>query len=408
VRPIVLALVAAAAIAAQESRPASPPADAAGWNAEALRLVEEKKLEDALVSIERARRLAPSDAVIATNHARILTRRAQARFEAGDPDAALADLGQAISVAPKESLTRVQRAIILRTKGDLEAAKAEIHVVLELQPDCAQAFEELARIAYDDEDLAAAAEALSTALKLDPSRERALKEFRDKLEKEAKVEAGWYRSVRGNFVVKYDDQTFKDVGEVVLGFLDAAESVARGTMGHVPSRRVTIVLYSHEDFTNTTGAHAWAGGLFDGKIRLPVRNFRLTRDSIRQTISHEYMHLVVRDLCRKCPTWLNEGLAQLAENKSRGAAREILRSQAEPKSFSSLPASWMGIQDGKLVAEMYAQSLLFTDFLVHKIGWQGIKDVLVKTNGTTTFQAAFAEVAGKSLDDAEAEWRGAR
>ena len=72
-----------------------------------------------------------------------------------------------------------------------------------------------------------------------------------------------------------------------------------------------------------------------------------------------------------------------------------------------MPASWMGIQDARLVSELYAQALLFTSHLVSTIGYQGIKDILVKTNGTTPFDAAFADVAGKTLDEAEAEWRAA-
>jgi Tfp pilus assembly protein PilF len=404
---VILLLLTTVTLFAQDSRPETQPADAAGLNAEALKLVEEKKLDLALALIERARKLAPSDPVIAINQARIMTRRAQARFEAADFDGAQAELERALEIAPKEALSRVQLAIVFRTKGEPERARREVERALADEPASAPAFEELARISYDEEDLSAALEALATALKLDPSREKALKEFRDKVEREAKLEAAWYRTERGQFVVKYDDQAFRDVGETVLGYLDAAEAIARQTLAHVPARRVSVVLYSHQDFGNTTGAHAWAGGLFDGKIRLPVRNFNQTRDSIRRTIAHEYMHLVVRDLCRKCPTWLNEGLAQLAEQKPLQAAREILKLQAEKRSFGSLPASWMGIADAKQVAEMYAQSLLFTDHLVRTIGYQGLKDLLLKANGMA-FDAAFAEVVGKTLDEAEAEWRGIR
>jgi Flp pilus assembly protein TadD len=404
--PFAILLLLSSALEAQESRGPGVAPDATSLNAEALRLVEARKIDEAFLVIEQARKLLPKDPTIATNFARILTRRAQAAFERSEFDSAAADLERALEAAQKESLTRVQLAIVWRSVGDLPAARREIHRTLESDPSCSQAFEELARIAYEDEDLDAASEALATALKLDPSREKALAEFKDKVEREKKVESGWYRSERGAFVVKYDDQTFKDVGETVLGFLDAAESIARQTLAHVPARRVTVVLYSHADFTNTTGAHPWAGGLFDGKIRLPVKNFRLTRDAIRRTIAHEYMHLVVRDLTRKCPTWLNEGLAQLAEGKPLQHAREILRGQSEPRAFSSLPAAWMGITDAKAVAEMYAQSLLFTDYLVRRVGYHGVKDLLQKSAGAAGFHAAFVDVVGKPLDDSEAEWRG--
>jgi Tfp pilus assembly protein PilF len=402
-----LLLLAIVGLFAQDSRPATQPQDATSLNAEALKLVEARKFDEALTLMERARQLSPSDEVIPVNVARILTRRAQARFEGGELDAAEADLGRALEAAPKETLTRVQLSIVLRSRGELDRARREVDRALAAEPRSAPAWEELARVAYDQDELAAASEALETALKLDPSRKNALQSFREKLAKELKLEESWGVSRRFPYVVKYDDKAFKDVGETVLGFLDEAEAKSRAMLGHVPSRGVTVVLYSQKDFTDATGAHAWAGGLFDGKIRLPVRNFSQTRDSIRRTIAHEYTHLVVRDLCRKCPVWLNEGLAQIAEDKKPEHAREVLRGQKEQRSVASMPASWMGIQDARLVAELYAQALLFTNHLVSTIGYQGIKDALVKTNGTMTFEAAFAEVAGKTLDEAEADWRAA-
>lgn len=403
-------LLAVVGLFAQDSRPSTQPQDAAGYNAEALKLVEAKKFDEALALIEKARQLSPSDGVIVVNYARVLTRRAQARFDGGDLDGAEADLGRALEAAPKETLSRVQLSIVLRSRGEADRALKEIDRALADNPPAATAapaWEEKARVAYDQDDLTVAWEALETALKLDPTRKAALQSFRDKLEKEMKLEESWGRAERIPFLVKYDDKKFKDVGETVLGFLSEAEDKSRSMLGHVPTRKLTVILYSREDFSATTGAHGWAGGLFDGKIRLPVRNFAESRDSIRHTIAHEYTHLVVRDLCRKCPIWLNEGLAQIAEEKPLSFARETLRSQRQQRSVSSMPASWMGIQDARLVSELYAQALLFTSHLVSTIGYQAIKDILVKTNGTTPFDAAFADVAGKSLDEAEAEWRAA-
>jgi tetratricopeptide (TPR) repeat protein len=420
--PALLAgIVLQAGLPAQESRPASQPDsgsparpeprrgdDAVSVNAEALKLVEARKFDEALAMIEKAQKLAPADDVIARNAARILTRRAQARFEAGELDAAEADLRRALEIAPKESLSRVQLAIVFRARGEPDRARREVERVLQDEPGSGAAHEELAHIFYEEEDLQGAADEMEKAIKLEPARLASLQAFKDKLDREIKVEALWPKVEREPFVVKYDDQKFSQVGQVVLGFLQAAESVARRTLGHVPARRVTLIMYGQQDFAATTGAHSWAGGLFDGKIRLPVRNFEHNKEAIRKTIAHEYTHLVVRDLCRKCPVWLNEGLAQLAEEKSLSQARETLRAMKEPRHISEMPASWMGIQDARLVSELYAQALLFTHFLVERLGYPAIRDLLAKTNTAPSFDAAFAEIAGKSLDEAEAEWRGPR
>src|SRR4029077_12020658 len=102
-RPLFLAVVA---MFLQDSRPATQPSDHLALNAEALRLVEAKRFDEALATIERARKLAPNEEIISTNAARILTRRAQARFEAGESEGAEADLVHALEAAPKEVITR--------------------------------------------------------------------------------------------------------------------------------------------------------------------------------------------------------------------------------------------------------------------------------------------------------------
>src|SRR5262245_23327951 len=191
-----LLLLAVIGLFAQDSRPASQPQDAAGYNAEALKLVEAKKFDEALALIEKARQLAPTDAVIVVNYARVLTRRAQARFDAGDLDGAEADLGRALEAAPKETLSRVQLAIVLRARGESDRAEKEVDRALAEVSDCAPAWEEKARISYDQDDLTVAWEALETALKLDKSRKAALQSFRDKLEKELKLEESWGRAER--------------------------------------------------------------------------------------------------------------------------------------------------------------------------------------------------------------------
>ena len=377
-RPLFLAVVA---IFAQDSRPATQPSDHLALNTEALRLVEAKRFDEALAMIERARKLAPNEEVISTNLARILTRRAQARFEGGDPDAAEADLVAALEAAPKEVITRVQLAIILRSRGDLDRARKQIQRALADEPSCAAAFEELARISYEEEDLIGAGEALDTALKLDPCRKAALQAFREKLEKETKIESSWYRAERGAFVVKYDDQKFKDVGETVLGYLDAAEARARDDV------RAGPVAPGDARPLRAAGLHDDHRG-----ARMDRRPLRREDPSSGPQLRREpgldpaHDRARVHAPRRSRPEPQVPRLAQRRTRPDRrGEAAAIgpraARSQKEPRSVNSMPASWMGIQDARLVSELYAQALLFTNHLVSTIGYQGIKDVLLKTNG---------------------------
>src|SRR5262245_46688553 len=117
-----LLILAVIGLFAQDSKP-SPQSEAVALNAEALKLVEAKKFDDALVVIERARKLSPSDDVIARNTARILTRRAQSRYESSAFDGAEADLNHALEIAPKETMTRVTLAMVFRSRGEPDRAR---------------------------------------------------------------------------------------------------------------------------------------------------------------------------------------------------------------------------------------------------------------------------------------------
>ncbi len=324
-RVVVLLGCVAGLLAAQESRPESAPVTAVTLNADALKLADSGEFERAIELLERARALDPHDTTLTQNLAVVITRRAQRTLERGETAEALVDLVRALNLAPKRADVRTQYTAALHADGDLFRARTEVERALTDDPAYAPGFEELGRIAYHDDELEESLLALDTALKLDPKPRASLREFRAKVANEWNVEKAFFRSERGAFIVKFDDQTFKQIGDQVLDFLDAAEMKIRQSLGHVPRRRVSVVLYTRGDFSTVTGAHEWTGGLFDGKIRVPVRNFDVAREQIKQTLAHEYTHVVVRDITARCPTWLNEGLAQVIEGRNPGSVRAYLR-----------------------------------------------------------------------------------
>jgi hypothetical protein len=156
----------------------------------------------------------------------------------------------------------------------------------------------------------------------------------------------------GGFTVKGEDRAFGALAEPVLDMLDAAAQRCGATLGHIAGRRVVVVLYGRSTFRDATGVHGWAGGLFDGRIRLPVADFAENRAAVARTLAHEYFHLTVQDLTRRCPLWLNEGL---------GADRRRARRGAEPgaafgpwRRMETLPSNWVSIADSAEVSRLYA------------------------------------------------------
>jgi hypothetical protein len=169
-----------------------------------------------------------------------------------------------------------------------------------------------------------------------------------------------------------------------------------------------VVLYTRDDYDTATGAHAWTGGLFDGKVRLPVRNFRDAAREIESTLAHEMTHWYVREIAPKCPLWLNEGMAQLQEGRPPGTVTAgLIRAARRGDRYTSLtelPATWSKISDRDRVALYYAQSFHFTDYLVNRYGWRSLGDLLRALEKKPDILEAFEDVFRVGLAQVEQDW----
>lgn len=402
----IIFLVIAAGLAAQ------PPGTGSGTdgglrgrvleaNEAGVRAYEAGRFGEAVARFEEARALDSSDAAVGKNLARALHARTAELVKAGRVPDAVRDLERAIGLDPDEVRFPVRLAQVHKDDGDLEAARRVLGRALEAKPGAAALHEALGRLEYDDERLDKAVDLIETACRLDPELAKSLNGFLDKVRREAEVEKGLFRDQSANLVVKYDDQAFRAVGQSVLRLLEALQARLTSDFDHRPTRRLSVVLYTRGDFDAVTGAKEWAGGLYDGKIRLPVRNFDRARSAIEATLAHELTHFYVRSLAPSCPLWLNEGLAQYQEG--RRAAQlpkdQLRRARDEERlpSVASLPDSWASITDREKVALYYAIALSFTEHLIARYGFPAVRDYLVSLDAPRVF--------GKPLSDLESAWR---
>jgi len=65
-----------------------------------------------------------------------------------------------------------------------------------------------------------------------------------------------------------------------------------------------------------TEAPSWAGAVNDGKLRIPVGGLSSITPQVERVLKHELTHSFVASIAAgRCPTWLNEGLAQVMEGR---------------------------------------------------------------------------------------------
>lgn len=140
-----------------------------------------------------------------------------------------------------------------------------------------------------------------------------------------------------------------------------------------------MILYSNQQFQDVTDAPGWSGGIYDGKIRIPIGGIEQETPGLRRLLYHEYTHAVVRAIAPRCPTWLNEGLAQYFEGREidtrqREALRRIAQSGKLP-ALSSLEGSFTGL-DGNQAVFVYLFSLSSVRYMIDSFGLYRVKNVL--------------------------------
>lgn len=139
--------------------------------------------------------------------------------------------------------------------------------------------------------------------------------------------------------------------------------------------RIEVVLYDAEGFDKVTGLGDWAGGVFDGKIRVPVEDLRseLRFARVKGVLRHETAHAFTHSIGgAKVPAWLNEGVAQWLEEPARrasdvGVARARLATAALFP-LARLNGNLVGWEDRAEVARAYDQALAFVDHLSAQYG----------------------------------------
>ncbi len=142
-------------------------------------------------------------------------------------------------------------------------------------------------------------------------------------------------------------------------------------------QRVRVILSDHEDFRRVTGLGEWAGGAFDGTIRLPLSDLANEQATWEPVLRHELVHVFVHESGKKyVPGWLNEGLAQWLEGNREELLTQARRTMAgaEPFPLQELKGSLSDWEDPAAIRRAYAQALLFVDGIARTYG----EEVLVK------------------------------
>lgn len=291
---------------------------------------------------------------------------------------------------------------LLRQGRTAEAEESLLEALREGGPS-GEIYHLLGRVCYREGRLYEAQTYLEQALQLQPQ-QKEVTEFLTKIRREVKIAEGMETRRGGTFAISYVDGG-EELGDQTLEVLQKAYGDLGSLFNAFPEGSVTVILYGKKDFAAVTGAPDWAGGAYDGKIRVPVRGIKEMTPQLRRILYHEYAHLLLWTLTRgKLPLWLNEGLAQVAE----GDLHHRQEGYGAPLPFRRLERSFDGL-NAEEAATAYRQSRDFVHWLLEEYGWPRMLDLLQALGRGERFDkavASFLLYSGEEFDAVQERWLG--
>jgi hypothetical protein len=150
--------------------------------------------------------------------------------------------------------------------------------------------------------------------------------------KETQLQDKFYESRGAHFSVLFEGPADEALARRIVERLESAYWRVGGALTAYPTKPISVVLYTTEQFRDVTRLPDWTAAAYDGRIRMPVRGALEQIDRLDRVLSHEFVHAVVAMLGgRNVPTWLNEGLAGVFEPQGTADAERLLvRTSARP------------------------------------------------------------------------------
>lgn len=317
-----------------------------------------------------------------------------------DADKAAASFQEALGLRPGDAVLNFGAGVAAHMQGREHDASLLLQKAVALEPRLIEASALLGEIAYHEGELDVAIKTYEAAL----ARASGHMAMRRRLE-EWRSEATTYQqfdTLRDDrFSVMFDGPVEKQLAARATAVLGDAFWRIGKSIGAYPSNSITVILYTDKQFRDITGAPEWAGGGFDGQIRLPVRGALQNVREFDRVLTHELVHAMLKAVAaRNVPVWLNEGLAMHFEGsdaavveRELAAARLFVPLALLKNSFSRLNTAQANVA--------YAESLFAASALLDRIG-PGLAELLQDLNSGLPFEQA-VERFGITFPSFEAE-----
>ncbi|HEV3483881.1 MAG TPA: tetratricopeptide repeat protein [Vicinamibacterales bacterium] len=297
----------------------------------------------------------------------VAAEQAWAALERGDAAKAAAIFREELERSPGDATLHFGAGYAAFILGRHDAALSALKRALEYNPRFLQAAVLLAQVAYASADLDLAIRSLEKAAALAPGDRRIAQQL-EMWRKESALHGALTETPGVRFRVLFEGQTQQALGDRVARVLESAYWTVGKTLNTYPSETLTVILYTDRQFQDVTRAPAWAGGGYDGRIRLAVGGALKTPRALDRVVVHEFVHAAIASIApRNVPGWVNEGLASVLDSNDRTWSRRVLRQTTTRIALEDLEGGF-GDLDGPTALLAYAESAVAAEILCERLG----------------------------------------
>lgn len=292
---------------------------------------------------------------------------AWAALERGDASRAAGLFREALERSPRNPMLHFGAGWAAYVLGRHDASISALKRALEYNPSFVQAAALLGTVAYASSDLDLAVRSMEKAASLAPN-DRRIRQQLEQWRKESALHSSFDQRTGVRFKVLFEGVEQQALGERVARVLESSYWAIGKTLNSYPGETLTVVLYTNKQFQDITRAPAWAGGGYDGRIRLAVGGAMRTPAALDRVVRHELVHAMIAHAApRNVPAWVHEGLASVLEGTDRLWVRRTLAGTSEVFPLEDLTTGF-GHLDGREALVAYAESALAAEILVERLG----------------------------------------
>ncbi len=316
-----------------------------------------------------------------------------------EPDKAASFFRQGLTLQPRDAVLNFGAGVAAHMQGRDHDAVPLLQNAVEYEPRLIEASALLGEIEYRQGDLDLAIRTYEAAVARAP-RNTAMKRKLEAWRNEATAYQQFDTLRDDRFSIMFEGPVERQLATRATAVLGSSFWRIGQAIGSYPSDSLNVILYTDKQFRDITGAPEWAGGGFDGQIRMPVRGALQNVQEFDRVLTHELAHAMLRAVApRNVPVWLNEGLAMHFEGyDAAGVERQLLAARLYVP-LAALKSSFTRLNTAQANVA-YAESLFATTALLDLIG-PGLPDLLQDLNGGQQIEQA-VERYGVTFPDFEA------